>query len=203
MISMDKKSQTTQTYNQRAKALANKFDSIRPRISYLEEVFAVVGKENPKVIEIGCGNGRDAVEIVKRTSDYLGIDISEELIKLAQGKVPQGRFEVADVAAFKFPEALDIVIAFASLIHIDKEEFKLVLDRIYQALNLNGVVYLSLKQSDNYREVTEEDEFGIRTYYYYSMGDIKEIAGEFRVVKEEVEEIRGKKWLEIILQKIG
>lgn len=89
---MDKKVQTIDTYNKSAQALARKFNDLGVRISDIEEVFNLLNKENSKVIEIGCGNGRDAEEIIKHTNDYLGLDISEELIKLAQEKVPQGNF---------------------------------------------------------------------------------------------------------------
>ena len=198
---MNKKDQTTQTYNQKAKEFAKKFDSIRPRTSYIEEAFSYIKKENPKILEIGCGNGRDALEILKKTDDYLGIDISEELIKMAKEKVPDADFRVADVVNLEFPENLDIVIAFASLIHVDKDEFKSILNKIYNALNVSGVIYLSLKYSIKYQELTQKDEFGSRTYYHYSKEDIGELASRFSIVKEEIEEIRDTKWLEVILQK--
>ena len=43
-----------------------KFDELESYVD-LEETFNLVGKKNPKVLEIGCGNGRDAREIIKRT----------------------------------------------------------------------------------------------------------------------------------------
>jgi SAM-dependent methyltransferase len=198
---MDKKTQTVQTYNKSAKELAKKFDDLGARVLDIEEGFSLVNKENPKVLEIGCGNGRDGQEILKRTNDYLGIDISEELIKLAKEKVPEGHFEVADTLSFNFPMGLDLVFAFASLIHITKEEFKEVSEKLYNCLNDNGIVRISLKYSDTYKEVTEESEFGIRTYYHYSQEDIKEIANGFKILKSEVLDKGRKTWLEVTLQK--
>lgn len=198
---MDKKTQTIETYNQSAKQLANKFDNLGARVADIEETFALVKKSNPKVIEIGCGNGRDAGEILKRTNNYLGIDISEELIKLAREKVQQAHFKVADITTFQFPNELDIVFAFASLIHLNKEDFALTLAKIFTALNLGGAVRISLKYSDVYQEVTREDEFGTRTYYHYSQDDIKDLAKNFTFIKNELNDLRGQKWLEILLQK--
>ncbi len=198
---LDKKLQTIQTYNQSAKALADKFDALGARVSDIEETFALINKENPKVLEIGCGNGRDAEVILKRTNDYVGIDISEELILLAKKKVPEAKFEVVDVVSFDFPSSLDIVFAFASLIHITKEEFRLVLSKLLTSLNKEGVVRISLKNSPEYEEVTEESEFGVRTYYYYSQEDIVEVATGFEIVKSEVLEKGATRWLEVILRK--
>jgi hypothetical protein len=57
---MDKKTQTIYTYNESAEALALKFDSLGARIDDIKETFLLTEKKNPKVIEIGCCNGRDA-----------------------------------------------------------------------------------------------------------------------------------------------
>ena len=43
------------------------------------------------VIELSCGDGRDAAEILKRVSDYIGIDPSVGLLNLARQSNPMGR----------------------------------------------------------------------------------------------------------------
>jgi trans-aconitate methyltransferase len=198
---MDKKEQTIATYNASANALAGKFDNLGARLSDINETFVLIKKENPTVIEIGCGNGRDAAEIVKRTTNYLGIDISEKLIELARQKVPAAKFEVADIENYELPNNLDIIFAFASLIHVPKPSLQKILGQIFNALNQGGAVRLSMKYADNYIETTKEDEFGVSTYYLYSQEDIKEMAVGFAMLKSELSDLRGQKWLEILLQK--
>ena len=161
----------------------------------------MVKKENPTVLELGCGNGRDAQEILKKTNDYCGIDISEELLKLAKNRLPEAHLELGDISSFDFPKGLDVVFAFASLIHITKEEFKDVLNKLYEALNKDGVIRISLKYSPEYKEITQSDEFGTRTYYLYSPEDIQELADRFEILKSEIIEGREAKWLEVLLQK--
>lgn len=199
---MDKKNQTIHTYNQSATSLTKKFDELGARISDIEETFALIQKDNPFVLEIGCGNGRDAAEITKRANHYLGIDISEKFIELANQKVPKANFQVADIETFTFPGDLDIVFAFASLIHIPKEALARILGEAQVALSENGVMRLSMKYADTYKETTKEDEFGNRTYYLYSKEDIKEVASGFKIIKSELNDFIGQMWLEIILQKI-
>ena len=199
---MDKKNQTVHTYNQSATSLAKKFDELGMRVGDIEETFALIQKDNPFVLEIGCGNGRDAAEITKRTNNYLGIDISEKLIELAKQKVPHANFQVADIETFILPSDLDMVFAFASLIHASKEALARILTEVRIALNENGVVRLSMKYGDTYSETTKEDEFGIRTYYLYSQEDIEEAASGFRIIKSELNDLRGQMWLEVILQKM-
>ena len=73
----------------------------------------------------------------------------------------------------------------ASLIHSDRDHLKEVLARLFDALASGGLVYLSLKQADAYTEITKQDQFGTRTYYHYSMDDIRELAHQYVFVKAE------------------
>lgn len=199
---MDKKQQTIDTYNTTATEMAKKFVDIGARVEDVERGFSLVGKEDPKVLEIGCGNGRDAQEILKRTRNYLGIDISESMIEIAKNVNPGGKFEVVDVENYEFPNGLDLVFSFASLLHSNKENVKNVLDRVYEVLNPGGVFYISLKH-DDYHEGSKTDEFGTRTYYFYTPELIKELAGtKYEPGWEEVNELRGQKWFTIALRKI-
>lgn len=199
----EKKITTIETYNKNAKALADKFDSIGPRISDIEEVLKSVHKENPFVLEIGCGNGRDAKEILRRTNQYLGMDISDELIRLAKEKNPEGVFIVADIEDYSFPNNLDAIIAFASFIHIPKDSFRRVLEKAFDALNPGGIFRISLKHADKYSEITNEDKFGTRTYYHYSEDDVMECAHGYDIQKIELNYITSQEtmWLEVLLQK--
>ena len=198
---MNKKEQTINTYNENAKALADMYDNQRARIADIEATFSLVKKDNPKVLEIGCGNGRDAEEICKRTNAYLGIDISEKLVELAREKVSSATFEVMDVENFQFPKELDVIFASASLVHIQKNQLREVLQKALSSLNDGGVFLLSMKYCDTYKENTKEDEFGTRTYYLYSQEDIKELATGFTILKNELQYLRGQMWLEVLLQK--
>jgi len=198
---MDNKTQTIKTYNESAKSLAQKFDGLGARISDIEETFALIKKDNPRVLEIGCGNGRDAQEILKHTSNYLGVDVSEKLIELAKEKVPNGQFLVADIEEYVLPTELDVVFAFASLIHVPRESLHKIFDAIFSSLNKGGAFRLSMKYADEYMESTKTDEFGTRTYYLYSDKDIKEMAQGFAIMRSEVGGLRGQMWLEVLMQK--
>ncbi len=197
----NKKEQTIESYNKNAQALAKKFDSLGARTKDIEETFLLTKKDNPNVLEVGCGNGRDASEIIKHTNKYLGIDISEKLIGIAQQKLPQTQFQMADIENYDFPQNLDIIFAFASLIHVPKESLKKILSDAFLSLNENGIIRLSMKYADAYAEITKEDEFGVRTYYLYSKEDIIELANGFKIIKNDLHDLKEQKWLEIIFKK--
>lgn len=198
---MDNKTQTINTYNESAQSLADKFDSLGARVSDINETFGLIQKDNPKVLEIGCGNGRDAQEILKHTDNYLGMDVSEKLIELAKQKVPNVQFIVVDIEKYDLPTQLDVVFAFASLIHVPKESLHKIFKAILASLNKGGAFRLSLKYAEEYVENTKTDEFGTRTYYLYSDKDIEDMAQGFTMVKSEVRGLRGQMWLEVLMQK--
>ena len=147
MTKVDEKKQTIEAYNKTAQKHAKKFEKLGARVKDIERALSYLNKPNPKVIEIGCGNGRDAKEIVKHTKNYLGIDLSKSLIQLAIKKAPEAKFQMADFETYQFPQNIDVIFAFASLIHSNKEGVKKVLRKAYKSLGLNGVFFISLNVS--------------------------------------------------------
>jgi SAM-dependent methyltransferase len=198
---MNKKEQTIDTYNKTAERMAEKFIGLGARVADIEEVFALIQTPEPNVVEIGCGNGREAEEILKRTNRYLGMDISESMIQLAKQKAPRGMFVIADIESYDLPSDIDIIFAFASLLHVPKESLRRVLEDGMKALRPGGVFRISLKYADQYEESTREDEFGVRTYYLYSEDDIKSLNPGFEVIKMARNDLRGQEWLEVIFRK--
>jgi len=198
---MNAKQETIDTYNQTAAQMAEKFRGIGARVSDIEKAFSILDTPNPSVLEIGCGDGRDAKEIVTRTDKYLGIDVSSSMIELAEVHVPEATFQVADVETFEFPAGLDVIFAFASLLHSDRNAVDGILRRAYKSLNDNGVFFISLKR-DEYQSKIKEDEFGTRTFYFYSPEDIEQmLRGEYRVIFKEEQSFQNQDWFTIILQK--
>jgi len=182
--------------------MARKFSSLGARYADIKQACDLCKKKNLKVVELGCGNGRDAAEILKFTNDYLGIDISRSMIEIAKKTTPKARFEVADLESFEFEKGIDIIFAFAALLHSKKEDLKKMFLRATKALNSNGLFFISLKFG-KYREFSKDDEFGTRTYYYYTPEDIEKIAGKsYKTIFKTVHTLRGQKWFEIILRKI-
>lgn len=201
MEQVDRKQQTINTYNRAAAEMATKFNGLGGRPVDIAEAFSYCRMRNPFVLEIGCGHGRDAAIMVERTDHYLGIDVAENFITMARATVPAGKFTVADVESYAFPSGLDVVFAFASLIHVPKASLHQVLKRLHQALNLGGVVRISMKHADEYCEVIKDDEFGTRTYFHYSLTDMEELCQEFKVIRNDKNYIYGQDWVEMLLVK--
>src|SRR4051812_44313892 len=69
----------------------------------LFDIFNRYGIHNGLVVDLGCGSGLWAEQLVERGYDVLGIDISAAMIRLARRRVPQARFRVASLFQAAIP----------------------------------------------------------------------------------------------------
>jgi ubiquinone/menaquinone biosynthesis C-methylase UbiE len=197
------KKQTIDTYNKSASAHAEKFNKMGARTEDIKRTFSYIEKPNPKTIEIGFGSGRDAKEIIKYTNDYLGIDLSLELCKLAQQSVPKANFKLADLETYQFPDNVNVIFAFASLLHSDKNSVKDLLGRVYESLSPGGVFFISLKYGAYHKETIDKEGHGPKTYYFYTPEEIEKLCPSgLKIVFRETQDFSGQKWFSIILQKV-
>jgi cyclopropane fatty-acyl-phospholipid synthase-like methyltransferase len=95
----------------------------------------------PRVLDLGCGPGHESMRLALAGADVVGIDFSQECIRIAQERctLPQCQFEVMDFR--RLDErwgTFDGVFACASLIHIDPETLPDVISRIRKILHNNG-----------------------------------------------------------------
>lgn len=197
---MEDKYTELKKYYSQAKELERLYDSLGPRIDNVKEIFSYVNIKNPKTLEIGCAYGRDAKIILKYTNNYTGIDFSEEMISLAKKNLPGIDFKVSNMLVDDFPGKYDVIISFASLVHLDKKETKLVLDKAYSSLNNNGIFYISTWYG-TYRKRRRKSNFGERIFYHYTEEDYLKLTGSFKIVKIYKNKRNSGDWLNMILKK--
>lgn len=200
---MNWNSKTIETYDKSADALAEYFKGVGPRTDDIELALKLAEATKPaRVVEIGCGDGRDAAEIMKRVGWYEGFDPSTGLLKIARQSLPQASFVQADALTYSYPNDLDVIYAFASLLHINKTDLEVVFKKAAKVLRKGGIFYISLKERDVYTEEVKKDEYGERMFYYYNPVVMKELAGdEFSTVHEAHRKIGKTDWFTIALKK--
>jgi SAM-dependent methyltransferase len=198
---MDPYIQTRDTYNKNPLELEADWGRMGPRKRHIELAFKLARVEKPLVLELGCGPGRDAAVMAPLVKGYVGIDYSSELIDLAKTKVPSGTFVVGDIVSTPYPPNRDIIIAFASVLHLKSWQLKQVIRKAHQSLRKGGILYISTKAGTGM--TTKEDRYGTRTYYFYDADVIQQFAGSgLKLVHNQVEYMRGQNWTEIALQRV-
>lgn len=200
---MDWNAKTISTYDDSASELAEFFKGVGARVDDIERGIQLCGaKDNIHVVEIGCGDGRDAVEIIPRVSSYIGVDPSEGLLEIARRRLPDSIFVKADALNYDYPENVDVIYAFASLLHISKPDIKVALEEASKSLRSGGIYYISLKEREDYTEEVKRDQYGERMFYYYSLSNIRELSARwFSVVYENRYRIGHTAWFTIALKK--
>jgi ubiquinone/menaquinone biosynthesis C-methylase UbiE len=142
---MSNKETTKQSYQATADEFARNVADLAP-IGSIEKFFKLLPPK-AKIIDIGCGSGRDAKIFSNMGADVLGIDFCSNLIDIANKSAPLSEFQVMDFETMNFPAAsFDGAWSACSLGHSSKEAFPDVLKRIHLLLKENGYFYLALKK---------------------------------------------------------
>lgn len=99
----------------------------------------IVGK---RVLEIGCSTGSLASELAPLVGLYVGTDISNEAIELANHRIiPNAKFQCADGHEIPYDdEYFDCVIVDALLHHLDLGK---ALEEIHRLLKPGGLLFFS------------------------------------------------------------
>lgn len=97
-----------------------------------------------RILDLGCGSGRDSAYFLSRGYAVVAVDGSEELCRRVREQYGIDalclRFAQLDFAA-----EFDAVWACASLLHVPRREMPDILRRIAAALRPDGVLYASFK----------------------------------------------------------
>jgi cyclopropane fatty-acyl-phospholipid synthase-like methyltransferase len=110
---------------------------------FLEEVAARL-PDNARVLDLGCGNGVKTRRLARRF-EVVGVDISEEQLRLARSEVPQATFVRADFADLDLPAAsFDAVTAFYSIVHVPRDEHQALFGRFWSWLKPGGLFLAAL-----------------------------------------------------------
>jgi len=116
----------------------------------LEYAFHLLGDVRGKtVLDLGCGTGENIIPLLERGARVIGMDISPDLIAIAQKRVNDFHREthltaaitVGDAYETGLPdESVDAIFCVALIHHLD---IKLVRDEMWRVLRKGGVIILS------------------------------------------------------------
>lgn len=115
-------------------------------MSQLHERFLRHVPAGGRILDAGCGTGRDAQAFAARGFAVVGFDASAEMVRIAReraaGAAEIRHMSFADVA---WQDAFDGIWACASLLHVPVVDFPGVGLRLTRALRPGGAWYMSFK----------------------------------------------------------
>lgn len=191
---------TLDYYNSKAKDFVS--GTVDIVFTEIQDIFLECVPVGGKILDFGCGSGRDTKYFLSKGYNVDAIDGSEKLCKIASEytgvPVKQMLFEELDVV-----EEYDGIWACASILHVEKKQLTDIMKKIAIATKTDGVVYASFKYG----------EFeGVRNGRFFtylteeSLGKLLEAVPELVIEKlwtsADVRAERGEeRWLNIVLRK--
>lgn len=136
---------TIDYYNQNAAAFAA--DTVSAGFSTMQKKFADRLPEGARILDFGCGSGRDSRAFLSMGFTVDAADGSEELCRIASeyAGIPVKHMYFQDLDE---EESYDGIWACSSILHLPAEQLPDVLAKIERALKPSGVLYTSFKYGD-------------------------------------------------------
>ena len=140
------------------------------------------------LLDIGCGIGNSTLPFAKRGFQCVGLDISEEMIKLAKKYSEKHKveidFKVGNMLFLPFSEKFNYVISIAVLHHLDSEEKRLkALEETRRVLKPGGETFLTVwhaEKTENKDQYISWTRNGTKYQRYYHFFSEQELADLFK-----------------------
>ena len=133
---------TIEYYNKNSKDYFNSTVNVDMISSYKD--FLGLLPQGAKILDLGCGSGRDSLQFMKLGYDVTAVDGSLELAKRA-AKLLGKEVIVSSFEELQLEDKYDGIWACASLLHLDNNALRDVLNKLYDNLNDSGIFYMSFK----------------------------------------------------------
>lgn len=151
-----------------------------------------------RVLDAGCGSGRDSKAFIIQGYSVVAIDASREMCKRASELLGQEVWQIR-FDEMSFDDEFDGVWACASLLHVPISEMADVLKKIKHGLRPEGIFYASFKYGEG---ETVKDVRSFTNYTLESVCELMEGTG-FRVLECDISyDVRPgreeEKWVNVI-----
>ncbi len=176
--------------------------TVNADVSELYKPFEELLHPGAKILDLGCGSGRDSKYFFQKGYDVVAVDPAQAMCEQTKlfACVPVYKLKVEEI---QFTNEFDAVWACASLLHVSRENQLSVFRRIMNALKNDGIFYCSWKYGDqnrlmDSRRFTDMNEVLLEKLVYDIHGlEVLKIwiTGDVRKEKET------QKWLNALLRK--
>ena len=170
-------------------------------LNFLKKKLAV----NAKILDIGCGGGRNSVLFAKNGFEAHGVDVSSSAVKLAEKlaieEMVKADFRAGSVFGLDYGRNyFDAFADFGCFHHLRKMQWKKYLDNVLKVLKKDGyfVLYTFSTESGKTRNYNPSSKrnWSVRMnhyYHYFSMDEIRKIFSKyFRILESKTIREKGR-----------
>lgn len=176
-----------------------------------EAITSYSSKSYPELnfLELGPGNGEIVAYFEKKGSKTTAIEIAPKMIALAKEIAPKTKFIQGDILTTKLPQKFDAIYAGAIIHLFPKCDALIVLKRIWEWLEINGILFINTTISNNSTEgFLKKEDSQIQIFRYRKKWQESEFIDALKECNFEIidsvftdETDRNKKWIGLICKK--
>jgi 2-polyprenyl-3-methyl-5-hydroxy-6-metoxy-1,4-benzoquinol methylase len=137
-------------------------------LKHLYDPFLQQLPRGSRILDAGCGVGRDTRHFIEHGYIVVSFDASTEMVRKCR-EYPHAYCIKATFDGIQFKEEFDGVWACASILHLTRHEATDAVLRLSSALKPGGVLFLSLKEGEGHR--TSEGRY----FEYYSEKNVSDL----------------------------
>ena len=179
-------SQTVTFYRRNASEVARRYEAVAsPIADHVSRVFP----EGGRILDVGCGSGRDLALLIERGYDAFGVDAAPELVVLAQDLHPslKGRIFHGCLPGLSpsFYAHFDAVLCSAVLMHFGVTEMPSAATALRQCLRGGGRLLISVPVERQGINGSNRDPEG-RRFILYSPKQLQSVfeSAHFQLLEE-------------------
>ncbi|MCH4551383.1 class I SAM-dependent DNA methyltransferase [Aestuariibaculum lutulentum] len=135
-----------------------------------------------KILDVGCGPGNITNYLLNKSPNLKikGIDISKNMIALAQKNNKSAEFKIMDIRNLdSLQDSFDGIICGFCLPYLSKKDYSKLISDCNLLLNKNGILYLSFVEGDTKNSGYISGSTGDRMYFYYH--NLKDLKNELTI----------------------
>ncbi len=126
---------------------------------YAVKLLNQYGVFSGQLVDIGCGTGTGTMLFAKEGYQMIGIDISQEMLEIAESKKEMENilYVLQDVTELELPYTVPAMVSIGDSMNYitDYGDFTMVLKRVNQYLEDNGIFVFDLKTKKYFSDIGE------------------------------------------------
>ena len=170
--------------------------------SWLKSFIKLI-KKGGKVLDLGCGYGRDLEYFYKMGYAIFGLDISEKMIERAKKEAPKAKLKIGNLLKLDYnDDYFDGIWCSATLIHIAKKDACKALSEMNRVLKKEGVLHLTFREGTGEKYKKDKKYNNKEKYYsYYNKDEIFTLLNKhhFDIIKFSIVKKRYRKTRSVYL----
>jgi ubiquinone/menaquinone biosynthesis C-methylase UbiE len=183
-------------------------------VPFIAEALPVFRKmEARRILDLGCGVGRNSIYLAKQGFDVVGIDVSRSALRKAKSRFETEGIENVSIVCASMTHlpfidhTYDVVISVSVIHHAVKETIGKTMGEIHRVLKDNGLFLANLLSVEDYRygsglkiedgtfrvsEDFEEKQFE-EVHHFFSRKEVQILLSRFKTISVEPIQSGGEK----------